>query len=119
MLTGLADASDRAVLAEVDRAHALDHRIDLALTQGAIMSATERGHGGLEDLLREDRRRRARGRSRRPPVAAAAGATEKAAEGLTALVRDGNADAVDPAAIDRAIEQATAAHPCSARRSTA
>ena len=31
MLTGLGDASDQAVLAEVDRPHALDHRIDLAL----------------------------------------------------------------------------------------
>jgi len=43
-------------------------------------------------------------------VSAAAAATEKASEGLTALVRDGNADAVDPTAIDRAIEQTTAAH---------
>ncbi len=41
MLTGLADASDEAVLAVVDRPHALDHRIDLALTQGAIMSASD------------------------------------------------------------------------------
>ena len=48
MLTGLADASDRAVLAEVDADNALDHRIDLALTRGAIMSATDAGVAGLE-----------------------------------------------------------------------
>ncbi len=109
MLTGLADASDRAVLAEVDRAHALDHRIDLALTQGAIMSASEANIAGLKtsyestaDGTLED--------ALAAPVDAAAAATEKASKGLTALVRDGDADAVDPTAIDRAIEQTTAAH---------
>src|SRR4051794_23152560 len=109
MLTGLADASDRAVLAEVDRAHALDHRIDLALTQGAIMSASEANTAGLKtsyastaDSKLED--------DLAEPVSAAAAATAKASEGLTALVRDGNADAVDATAIDRAIEQTTAAH---------
>jgi methyl-accepting chemotaxis protein len=109
MLTGLADASDQAVLAEVDRANALDHRIDLALTQGAIMSASSAGTAGLDtsfektadDALENDLA---------DPVAAAAGATETAAKGFTKLVRDGNADAVDPAAIDRAIEQSTGAH---------
>src|SRR3954471_16628278 len=43
------------------------------------------------------------------PSDAAAGSTKKAAEGFTALVRDGNADKVSPTQIDRAIEQATAA----------
>ena len=109
MLTGLADASDRAVLAEVDRAHALDHRIDLALTQGAIMSASEANIAGLKtsyestaDGTLED--------ALAAPVDAAAAATEKASKGLTALVRDGDADAVDPTAIDRAIAQTAAAH---------
>jgi methyl-accepting chemotaxis protein len=109
MLTGLADASDEAVLAVVDRPHALDHRIDLALTQGAIMSASDANTAGLKtsygatsDAKLQD--------ELSVPVASAAGATKKASEGLTALVRDNDADAVDPAAIDRAIEQTTAAH---------
>ncbi|HET8755465.1 MAG TPA: methyl-accepting chemotaxis protein [Solirubrobacteraceae bacterium] len=109
MLTGLADASDQAVLAGVDRANALDHRIDLALTQGAILSAAEAGTAGLatsfaktaDGALRSDLA---------DPVAAAASATETAADGFTKLVRDGDTAAVDAAAIDRAIEQGTAAH---------
>jgi methyl-accepting chemotaxis protein len=109
MLTGLADASDQAVLAEVDRENALDHRIDLALTQGAIMSATEAGTAGLDTSFKKT----ADGELKSDladPVAAAAGAAEKAATGFTKLVRDGDAGAVDPAAIDRAIEQSTGAH---------
>jgi methyl-accepting chemotaxis protein len=109
MLTGLADASDQAVLAEVDRANALDHRIDLALTQGAIMSATDAGTAGLDTSFEKT----ADGKLEADlsdPVAAAAGATGKAAKGFTKLVRDGNAEAVDPAAIDQAIEQSTGAH---------
>jgi methyl-accepting chemotaxis protein len=109
VLTGLADASDQAVLAEVDADHALDHRIDLAVTQGAIISATDAGMAGLKtsfektaDGSLED--------DLAAPTDAAAGSIAKAAAGLTALVRDGNADKVDPAALDGAIERATAAH---------
>ena len=109
MLTGLADASDQAVLAEVDAERALDHRIDLALTQGAVMSATGAAMAGLETSFAKT----ADGGLQDDigaPVAAAAGATEKAAAGLTALVRDGDAGNVDAAALDRAIERATAPH---------
>jgi methyl-accepting chemotaxis protein len=109
MLTGLADASDQAVLAQVDRAHAVDRRIDLALTQGAVMSATAAGTAGLKTSY-EKTADGALEKDLSAPVAGAAGATKKAATGLTALVRDGNADAVDPAAIDRAIEQSAVVH---------
>ncbi len=107
--TGLADASDQAVLAEVDGEHALDHRIDLALTQGAVMSAAGAGTAGPETSFAKtadaalqndigDPAAAAAGRPRRPPAV------------LTALVRDGNAGEVDAAALDRAIERVTAAH---------
>jgi methyl-accepting chemotaxis protein len=109
MLTGLADASDQAVLAEVDKAHALDHRIDLALTQGAFMSATTAGTAGLETSY-EKTADGALEKDLSDPITSAASATENASEGLSTLVRDGNADKVDPTAIDRAIEQSTAAH---------
>jgi methyl-accepting chemotaxis protein len=109
MVTGLADASDQAVLAEVDKANALDHRIDLALTQGAIMSATSAGTAGLDTSFEKTADTKLKS-DLSDPVAAAAGATEKAAKGFTKLVRDGDAGAVDPAAIDRAIEQSTGAH---------
>jgi methyl-accepting chemotaxis protein len=109
MLTGLADASDQAVLAEVDKANALDHRIDLALTQGAIMSAAGAGTAGLDTSFEKTADSKLED-DLADPVAAAAGATETAAKGFTKLVRDGNADAVDPAAIERAIEQSTGAH---------
>src|SRR3954469_5389063 len=108
MLTGLADASDQAVLAEVDTANALDHRIDLALTQGAVMSATDAGMAGLKTAFAKTADG-ALSHDLGAPSDAAAGSTKKAAEGFTALVRDGNADKVSPPEIDRAIEQATAA----------
>jgi methyl-accepting chemotaxis protein len=108
MLTGLADASDQAVLAEVDTANALDHRIDLALTQGAVMSATDAGMAGLKTAFAKTADG-ALSHDLGAPSDAAAGSTKKAAEGFTALVRDGNADKVSPTQIDRAIEQATAA----------
>ncbi len=109
MLTGLADASDQAVLAEVDAENALDHRIDLALTQGAVMSATSAGVGGLETSYEKTSDSKLES-DLSGPAGEAAGAAEKAAEGLTALVRDGDAASVDPAAIDAAIEQAAALH---------
>jgi methyl-accepting chemotaxis protein len=109
MLSGLADASDQAVLAEVDTEQALDHRIDLALTQGAVMSATEAGVAGL-DTAYEKTSDATLEQELAGPAADAAGATEVASEGLTALVRDGDAGSVDPAAIDAAIEQAAALH---------
>jgi hypothetical protein len=118
MLSGLADASDQAVLAEVDAENALDHRIDLALTQGAVMSATSAGVGGLETSYEKTSDAKL-GADLSGPAGEAAGAAEKAAEGLTALVRDGDAASVDPAAIDAAIEQAPRCTPRSARRSTA
>ena len=82
------------------RDHALDHRIDLALTQGAVMSATEAGVAGLETSYAKTADTTLEQRPSAANVTGAAGATEKAAEGLTALVRDGNADSVDPAALD-------------------
>jgi methyl-accepting chemotaxis protein len=109
MLGGLADASDQAVLAEVDTAHALDHRIDLALTQGAVMSAAQAGVGGLVTSYEKTADRQLE-QDLSAPADAAAGATEAAAEGLTALVRDGDAGSVDPAAIDAAIDRAAALH---------
>ena len=109
MLSGLADASDQAVLAEVDAGNALDHRIDLALTQGAIMSATSAGVAGL-DTAYEKTSDGALEKDLSGRAGDAAASAEKAAEGLTALVRDGDADAVDPAAIDAAIESAAALH---------
>jgi methyl-accepting chemotaxis protein len=107
MLSGLADASDQAVLAEVDTEHALDHRIDLALTQGAVMSATQAGVGGLDTSYEKTADAQLE-QDLAGPAGDAAGATEKAAEGLTALVRDGDAGTVAPAAIDEAIEHAAA-----------
>ncbi len=109
MLSGLADASDQAVLAEVDATQALDHRIDLALTQGAVMSAAGAGVAGLETSYAKTTDIRLE-RDLARAASAAAGATEAASEGLTALVRDGEAGSVDPAAIDAAIEQAAALH---------
>ena len=109
MVSGLADASDQAVLAEVDADNALDHRIDLALTQGAVMSATSAGVAGL-DTSYEKTSDAELENDLSGPAGDAAASAEKAAEGLTALVRDGDADAVDPAAIDAAIESAAALH---------
>ena len=109
VLTGLADASDQAVLAEVDGDRALDHRIDLALTQGAVMSATGAGMAGLETSFAKTADA-ALQHDIGAPTAAAAGSTKKAARGLTALVRDGDSGKVDAAALDRAIERVTAAH---------
>jgi methyl-accepting chemotaxis protein len=109
VLTGLADASDQAVLAEVDSAHALDHRIDLALNQGAVTSAVTAAATGLETAYEKTADARLEN-DLAPRMEAAATATEEAAEGLTALVRDGDAGRVDPAAIDRASERVTALH---------
>ncbi|HWM10462.1 MAG TPA: methyl-accepting chemotaxis protein [Solirubrobacteraceae bacterium] len=109
MLTGLADASDQAVLAEADPGHALDHRIDLALNQGAVMSATSAGVGGLETSYAKTADAQLEADLAAPATEAAA-ATEAASEGLTALVRDGRTSAVDPAAIDAAIVRAGELH---------
>jgi methyl-accepting chemotaxis protein len=109
MLTGLADASDQAVLAEVDAEHALDHRIDLALTQGAVISANDAGVAGLKTSYAKTADTTLE-KSVAANVSDAAGATQKAAKGLTALVRDGKSGSVDPTALDAAIERTTAAH---------
>jgi methyl-accepting chemotaxis protein len=109
MLTGLADASDQAVLAEADPGRALDHRIDLALNQGAVMSATSAGVGGLETSYAKTADAQLEA-DLAGPAAEAAAATDAASEGLTALVRDGRTSAVDPAAIDAAIVRAGELH---------
>ena len=109
VVAGLADASDRAVLARVDPQNALDHRIDLALNQGAVLSAARAAAAGLDTSYEKTADGALQG-DLDGTMTAALDASEHAATGLTALVRDGDAQAVDPEAVDEAIATATALH---------